>query len=61
MPAGKPDPESLESDVVTIRQRFGPFAEVYAENRSEAAGRAGNIAGEQHWKNVAHLAEEGDQ
>ena len=37
MPPGTPEPESLESDVNAIKQKFGPFAEVYAENRSEAA------------------------
>ena len=57
MPAEKSEPRNLESDVDAIKQKFGAFAEVYAENRSEAAGRAGNEAGEEHWKNVADLAE----
>ena len=61
MTAGKSDVESLESDVDAIKQKFGPLAEVYAENRSEAAARAGNAAGEEHWKNVADLAEDDGQ
>lgn len=61
MTAVKPDPESVESDVDAIKQKFGPFAEVYAENRIEAAAAAGNVAGEQHWKTVADLAEEDDR
>lgn len=61
MPAEKLDPQNPESDVDALKQKFGAFAEVYAESRSEAAGRAGNEAGEEHWKNVADLAEEDDQ
>ena len=61
MTAGKSDPESLESDVDAIKQKFGPLAEVYAENRSEAAARAGNTEGEEHWKAVAEIAEDDDQ
>ena len=60
MTALKSDPESLASDVDAIKQKFGPLAEVYAENRSEAAAAAGNPAGEQHWKTVADLAEDDD-
>jgi hypothetical protein len=61
MPAGKLEAESVENDVDAIKQKFGPLAEVYAENRSEAAAAAGNQAGEQHWKTVADLAEDDGQ
>lgn len=62
MPGKTPDLNCLESDVDAIRQKFGPFAEVYAESRSEAAAAAvGNEAGEEHWRNVADIAEETDQ
>jgi hydroxymethylpyrimidine/phosphomethylpyrimidine kinase len=61
MPAAKSEAESVESDVEAIKQKFGPLAEVYAENRSEAAAAAGNQAGEQHWKTVADLTEDDDQ
>jgi hydroxymethylpyrimidine/phosphomethylpyrimidine kinase len=61
MSAGQQDPERIESDVETIKQKFGPLAEAYAENRREAAAAAGNESGEQHWKNVARLAEDDDQ
>ena len=60
MTSGKSDSESLESDVDAIKQKFGPLAEVYAESRSEAAARAGNAAGEDHWKTVAEIAEDDD-
>ena len=61
MPAESPEAERLESDVDTIKKRFGPLAEVYAESRSEAAGMAGNEAGEQHWKTIADRAEDDGQ
>ena len=61
MPSENPEPERLESDVDAIKQKFGPFAEVYAENRSEAAATAGNGAGERHWRAVAEIAEGDDQ
>lgn len=61
MPAENPEADRVESDVDAIKQKFGPLAEVYAENRREAAQRAGNDAGEQHWKTVAHRSAEDDQ
>jgi hydroxymethylpyrimidine/phosphomethylpyrimidine kinase len=61
MAAGESETNSVEKDVDAIKQKFGPLAEVYAENRSEAAAAAGDQAGEQHWKTVADLAEDDDQ
>ena len=61
MSSGNPEPDCAQRDADAIRHKFGPFAEVYAENRSEAAGLAGNDAGERHWKSVADLAEDDGQ
>jgi hypothetical protein len=61
MPSENPEADRVERDVDAIKQKFGPLAEVYAENRREAAGMAGNDAGEQHWKTVAEIAEDDGQ
>ncbi len=61
MTSEKPESDRLDSDLEAIKGKFGPLAEVYAENRSEAAARAGNAEGEDHWKNVADRAEGDDQ
>lgn len=52
MTTGKPGPGEVERDAEAIEDKFGPLAEVYAENRSEAAELAGDEAAEQHWKKV---------
>lgn len=44
---------SPDADAEAIEEKFGSFAEVYAENRIEAADMAGNEAGKEHWKKVA--------
>ena len=61
MPSRNPESDRLEGDVDAIKRKFGPLAEVYAENHREAAEMAGNEAGEQHWKSVADLSAEDDQ
>lgn len=48
-----PEQNSPDADAEAIEEKFGSFAEVYAENRIEAADIAGNDAGKEHWKKVA--------
>ena len=49
----KPEQNSPAADADAIEEKFGSFAEVYAENRIEAADIAGNDAGKEHWQEVA--------
>lgn len=49
----KAEPNSPAADADAIEEKFGSFAEVYAENRIEAAEIAGNDSGKEHWKKVA--------
>ena len=48
---------SLEKDAVTIKEKYGAFAEVYAETRSEAAETVGDDASKKHWERVAATVE----
>jgi hypothetical protein len=57
-PDGKPDAERLIEDARTVEEKYGPFAEVYAESRSEAADIAGDEAAKKHWESVADTVEE---
>ncbi len=49
----KPEETNPAADADAIEEKFGSFAEVYAENRIEAADAAGNDAGKDHWQKVA--------
>lgn len=53
MPTDELGPTTLKCDAQLIEQKYGPWAEIYAESRSAAAGMAGNKAGKEHWKRVA--------
>jgi hypothetical protein len=53
VPTGDRKRSSVERDAELVEQKFGPFANVYAETRSEAAEIAGNAAAEEHWQEVA--------
>ena len=52
---GKPE-EAAEA----VEDKYGAAAEVYAENRVEAAALAGNEEGQAHWKKVAEALREDD-
>lgn len=58
MITGKPDPAAVEQDAEAIEDKFGAFAEVYAENRKEAADLAGDDAAEAHWRKVEQVLED---
>jgi hypothetical protein len=60
MTSGKPAPGEVEEDAQVIAAKFGPFAEVYAENRKDAAQLAGDEAAGEHWKKVEETLDEGD-
>ena len=49
----KPQESTPDADAEAIEEKYGAFAEVYAENRIEAADIAGNDAGKSHWQKVA--------
>jgi hypothetical protein len=54
--------ENLNEDVEAIETKYGPFAEVYADSRAEAAHIAGNETGKKHWERVATtLKQDGEQ
>jgi hypothetical protein len=60
--ADKAEEKNPAADADAIEEKFGSFAEVYAENRIEAADIAGNDAGKEHWEKVAAtLPQEGDK
>ena len=52
MITGKTSPTAVERDAEALEDKFGAFAEVYAENRSDAAELAGDEAAGAHWKKV---------
>ena len=58
MIAGKTDRKRIENDAEAIKDKFGPFAEVYADNRSDAAELAGDDAAGEHWKKVGETLDE---
>jgi hypothetical protein len=51
--AGKTPQADPKADAAAVEAKFGDFADVYAEARSEAAQMTGNEPGEDHWKEVA--------
>jgi hypothetical protein len=62
MSAENPNRISLESDAQAIEEKYGPFAaEVYAENRAEAADLVGNRFSKGHWQKVAEKVRNDDQ
>ncbi|HEX6742043.1 MAG TPA: hypothetical protein VF079_09670 [Sphingomicrobium sp.] len=51
-----------EEDAAVIEQKFGDFADVYAQSRIEAAEIAGDEPRKDHWEEVdARLDDEDDQ
>ena len=58
MSVEKLDENKPEEAAEVIEDRYGAAAEIYAENRSEAAGMAGNETGKTHWKKVARAIHE---
>ena len=52
--AGNKPEEAAEA----VEDKYGAAAEVYAENRVEAAALAGNDEGEEHWQKVAQALRE---
>lgn len=53
MPGARCDSSAIEEDAKALERKWGAFAEIYAQNRSEAAGVLGNQPGKEHWKMVA--------
>jgi hypothetical protein len=53
MPGENPDSRRLKEDVDAIEEKYGAFADVYAESRSEAAETAGDEDAKRHWEKVA--------
>ncbi|HKX91578.1 MAG TPA: hypothetical protein VJM15_04035 [Sphingomicrobium sp.] len=47
------DERKTEDDAQAVKDKFGSFADVYAESRSDAAEITGDEAAEQHWDEVA--------
>jgi hypothetical protein len=47
------DKKNTEKDAQAVKDKFGPFADIYAESRSDAAEVTGDEAAEQHWDEVA--------
>lgn len=50
-----------EQDAEALEQKFGEFADVYAETRGEAAEIAGDRAAEKHWEQVAATIDDEDE
>jgi hypothetical protein len=59
MPKGDPHSAHLNEDADAIEQKYGPFAEVYADSRPEAAEMAGNGPGKER-ERIAAIARDGD-
>ena len=53
MTVDKLDEHTPEVAAEAIEDKYGAAAEVYAENRVEAAAIAGNNQGQAHWEKVA--------
>ena len=58
MATGNDKKRRPEQDAEDLERKFGEFADVYAETRSEAAEIAGDEAAEEHWEQVATVIEE---
>ena len=58
MATGNDKKRRVEQDAEDLERKFGEFANVYAETRSEAAEIAGDEAAEEHWEQVATVIEE---
>lgn len=61
MTSGDQKAPSARKDAEALEDKFGAFAAVYAQARSEAAEIAGDTAGEDHWEAVAESLEENDR
>jgi len=59
MATGDSKTERVADEAKRLERRFGPFAEVYADARGEAAEIVGDEADEEHWKRLAADLEEG--
>ena len=53
MSAEYPESRRLKQDADAIKEKYGPFAEVYAETRSEASETVGDDANKKHWERIA--------
>lgn len=53
MPTRDHKRRTVEKDAEVLQEKFGPFADVYAQARSEAAEIAGDEAAGVHWQDVA--------
>ena len=61
MSVDKLDERSPEEAAAAVEDKYGTAAEVYAENRVEAAAMAGNDKRQSHWEKVAQaLGEDED-
>jgi len=61
MATDDPETNGVEKDADAVEQKFGQFADVYAEARSEAAQIAGHQTDKEHWQEVAATVEESDE
>ncbi|MFL6728416.1 MAG: hypothetical protein ACJ8E3_01415 [Sphingomicrobium sp.] len=61
MSSPKTPKKPTEKDASAVEAKFGDFADVYAEARSEAAEIAGNKPGKHHWEEVAANVDDDDQ
>ena len=59
MSIDKLDENRPEEAAEAVEDKYGAAAEVYAENRVEAAALAGNEEGQAHWEKVAEALREG--
>ena len=58
MSVEKLDEDRPEEAAEAVEEKFGAAADVYAENRREAAALAGNDQGQAHWEKVAEAIRE---
>jgi hydroxymethylpyrimidine/phosphomethylpyrimidine kinase len=58
MSVDKLDETMPEEAAEAVEDKYGSTADVYAENRREAAALAGNDKGQAHWKKVAEALRE---
>ena len=61
MPTTKPQTTGVAKDADALEDKFGEFADVYAETRREAAEMAGRETDTKHWEKVAATVEEPDE
>ena len=61
MSVDKLDENRPEEAAEAVEDKYGAAAEVYAENRVEAAALAGDAEGEKHWEKVTRALRDDEE